>query len=67
MSEWISVKDRLPLKHIGVIVWVEAGSWGKGFLDADGRWRSFDTSFSLETYIPMVTHWMPLPEPPEVE
>lgn len=62
---WISVEDRLPIKHIGVIILVEAGSWCKGWSDHEERWRPFDTSVSYETYVPMVTHWTPLPEPPK--
>lgn len=64
MSEWISVKDKLPeTKH---------GTWSKDdYLvinlysynigrTRDGVWVDMDNN-----YIDDVTHWMQLPEPPE--
>jgi len=71
MSEWISVKDRLPNKitnnkGISEIVLI-TGSKGhclRAYLDL-GVWI-VDTGSKL--YITeAVTHWMPLPEPPEVK
>lgn len=70
MSEWISVKDRLP--EIGVEVLICDVNGSNGFRDVwsleldeeygdvcwegkDGCWYSPDS----------VTHWMSLPEPPE--
>ncbi len=58
MSEWISVKDRLPstIGHYiayspGMITWV--------FFSSNKKW-CFDN-----TFLKGVTHWMPLPKPPE--
>lgn len=67
MSEWISVKDRMPETYGRYLVHVEdiAGHepqesceyieyyWGNGRFTG---WEIF-----------RVTHWMPLPEPPESE
>ena len=70
MSKWISVNDRLP----------EVGAWylviddflaGKGkqtmgFLDLAGNtaiWLPLDERD--DDYGMAVTHWMPLPEPPQ--
>ena len=61
-QEWISVEERLPPDGKAVLVvlrnndmkvqWVEIGiRW-------HGQWND------VERFI--VTHWMPLPEPPEV-
>lgn len=61
MSEWISVKDRLPEKDGEYLAFIKAGCiticWydGQKWLDSDGcewaeRW---------------VTHWAALPKPPE--
>lgn len=62
MSDWISVKDRLPKKNGDYIVYGEWGS-GKKYMDIvdfavhDGYFR---TVWNFD-----VTHWMPLPQEPE--
>lgn len=61
MSEWISVKERLPKAFECVIVCrpkkgtmiVEAGC-----LDVNDWWKVYGTRTKA------VTHWMPLPDPP---
>lgn len=55
---WISVKDRLPEKKGDYIAYTKDGIvWPYWF---DDVW--FDTlGYATDT----VTHWMPLPEPPE--
>lgn len=69
MSEWISVKDRLPEYGKDVLVcdcnsrnYISVWSLEKDtdggtnyWEDCRGWWQSFDE----------VTHWMPLPEPPK--
>lgn len=62
MTEWISVKDRLPEGYEAVIV-CRKGRGGKciveqGFLDVNGWWRVYGMRTKS------VTHWMPLPDPP---
>ena len=52
MSEWISVKDRLPLT--GTV------------LATDGIIVITAPASSVTKDGPAITHWMPLPEPPEV-
>lgn len=64
MSEWISVKDRLPEQFVSVLGSMsDAGEFppvrecymvGKAFFFP-----------ALSEFHP-VTHWMPMPEPPEV-
>ena len=62
MSEWISVKDELPESHEpfiardkwGGISVVKQRSWG------DPDWLVGGLQLSRD-----ITHWMPLPEPPE--
>ena len=81
MSEWISVKDRLPgdeqevlviahgwdgrLVYVGSHKRVEAQkSWLTGITNKSSEWSLWGWSYLKE---PMVTHWMPLPEPPKEE
>jgi len=59
MSEWISVKDRLPTRGVDILGYAGLVYWGWycefGFLD------NLEECIREET-----THWMPLPNPPEV-
>ena len=74
-SEWISVDERLPENYGPVLVACEGltiggaapiaiGSYGGGFWslsDADG------TCYLTKYMRVVVTHWMPLPEPPKMK
>ena len=75
VQEWISVKDRLPDSNGQYIVTAcdEGCSAGEGiWYDTvvviaeyyDGSWTWFEggSEYDLSG---IVTHWMPLPEPPE--
>lgn len=59
-SKWMSVKDRLPETETSVLVCTERGyiflSWAS---NEDVFW------FYNEDEDDRVTHWQPLPEPPE--
>ena len=72
MSEWISVKDRLPEKY-AYVLWVRTD----GVLDQQvvegyyDSWPSSGMQFWRETRTPsiprslsVVSHWQPLPAPP---
>nr|DAI02020.1 MAG TPA: Protein of unknown function (DUF551) [Bacteriophage sp.] len=76
---WISVKDRLPehgkqvlliaygwsdtTVYIGQLKHTDAEtSWLTGFTSKESEWCIQGWSYLKE---PLVTHWMPLPEPPE--
>jgi hypothetical protein len=57
VNRWIPVTEQLP--DVGVRVLMFLGSlFAVGSLDADGDWYGAGIA---------PTHWMPLPEPPEVE
>ena len=65
--KWISVKERLPVKQFGVIV-------RTGHNLVTTGWRSYHVDVKggelwevdgAHNYRNDVTHWMPLPEPPE--
>lgn len=72
-NKWISVKDKLPKSVTNkVLVWLEHedlnGYIGFGHYEkykGQEIWFDLEHSepFSIRGYI--VTHWMPLPEPPE--
>ena len=81
VQEWISVEDRLPsdeqdvlviahgwggrLVYVGSYKRVEAQkSWLTGITNKSSEWLLCGWSYLKE---PMVTHWMPLPKPPEGE
>lgn len=69
MSEWISVDERLPENRIAQLVWVpERRNIYAAYFDkevGDGYWRVFGSyGRAIEQE---VTHWMPLPDPPDVQ
>ena len=74
MNKWISVKDQLPEEDTPVIVTYIGGVSGKPHSDVlgavrDGVWYWYD-GFPIEVSKEItveVTHWMPLPEPPNEE
>lgn len=58
MAEWISVKDRLP-RNSNTVLCVTKN--GRPFVSKyNYAWSRWAVSGSVK-----VTHWMPLPEPPE--
>lgn len=58
MSEWISVKERLP-EHENAVLCVTKN--GNPFIGRyDHTWKHWRVSGSVT-----VTHWMLLPEPPK--
>lgn len=73
MSEWISVKDRMP-EDDGYYMVYAKGYWGNNRLIGDLAISKFDKNYETPWGIErgkargwkgIITHWMPLPEPPE--
>jgi hypothetical protein len=72
MMKWISVKDRLPeVSDKPLLVWTRdfnclnlAVFTGK---ENVGQWKIYPMYDIWYTTNSFVTHWMPLPEPPEKE
>lgn len=65
MGEWIKCSERMPGDFEDVLVtdgvYVEV-MW----LDCDGYWDSWVEPWAVTVGREDITHWMPLPEPPEV-
>lgn len=77
MSEWIRVEDRLPDKMNVYIVYAQGGNplydddiWCKNIVTlaeyAFGEWTWHENGNEYDI-TDIVTHWMPLPEPPRME
>lgn len=80
MSEWISVNDALPEDHSWVLVWHtgygtpkkalfhEECYAGDFELDGGGRVSFLNDWWEVDGHnknVGAITHWMPLPAPPE--
>ena len=67
VPHWISVEERLPEKHVEVLICTE--DYGKNELGFAivAVWDGSDwiETWNREKSIHYVTHWMPLPEPPK--
>ena len=61
MSEWIPVSERLPQDDQRVLVWSQSNGLHIAYLDWQRQWRDADDNYGKK-----ITHWMPLPDPPEV-
>lgn len=67
MGEWISIKERLPEELTEVMVFMEATPQGvfMAFLE-NGKWLDgYSGKGIVLMQQELVTHWMPLPEPPK--
>lgn len=65
MSEWISVKDRLP-ENGKEVLFSDGSSIMVGWYNADEEYWEL-TDADMIAYAQDVTHWMPLPRLPEEE
>ena len=68
MNEWISVKERLPISGQRVVVFAKS-KWGSPHVTICTfyviRENRVIPRLRWSRGIYEVTHWMPLPEPPE--
>jgi Protein of unknown function (DUF551) len=65
MSEWISVKDRLPETGDDVLVWLDHGCELASYLIPYGWQSEFINWLEWAACRVNITHWMPLPEAPK--
>ena len=64
MSEWISITDKLPKRGDFCLVSTEFGR----ITIAEYGWEAWlfnDVYSTMQQPLSYVTHWMPLPKPPE--
>lgn len=67
---WISTNDRLPENEQYVMLWTKTGvmKYAQYLNDEPHRpWITYDEDGSIRAWDNVVTHWMPLPEPPKEE
>lgn len=58
---WIPVSERLPEEGISVLAWGHMNEPGIAWR-REGMWEDVE-----EIWLTGITHWMPLPHPPEVD
>lgn len=63
MTEWVKCSDRLPEKDIGILIFWN-GNVRMAELQNTGSHFDFFVSGTFYLDGEDVTHWMPLPEPP---
>lgn len=64
MSEWISIKDRLPDVIGDYLCYDDGAGIAWAFFNSAKQWAYSHLDGDNGYYV-FVTHWMPLPEPPK--
>ncbi|OGC94038.1 MAG: hypothetical protein A2W25_11695 [candidate division Zixibacteria bacterium RBG_16_53_22] len=64
MSNWISMKNRLPESPAWVLVYA---SGAMNCMAYDGGWKDWTAAQAHNIAIDDITHWMPLPWPPAID
>ena len=67
VQEWVSVDDKLPDYFTSVLVWCPGNKCiYAAYRNARQEWYTFDDTIG-HVVVNMVTHWMPMPQPPKGE
>ena len=64
MPQWISVKDRLPQESTHCVIRIDDGEYQVAWRE-NGHWIMFNPCCIYNSQLNNVTHWQPLPKPPE--
>ena len=75
VQEWISVKDKLPPYNHDVLVYrpnmamkIVVDSYDGYYGEDDAEWHEGWAKYGKDIHNnPLITHWMPLPQPPKGE
>ena len=75
VQEWISVEDKLPPYNHDVLVYrpdmamkIVVDSYDGYYGEDDGEWYEGWAKYGKDIHNnPLITHWMPLPQPPKGE
>lgn len=67
MSEWISVKDRLPEPFVPVLGYMPLRISDNIEILYRTKTELWNSQEHGDCFFGTPSHWMPLPEPPEVE
>lgn len=65
-QQWISVTERLPVPGERVLAAGDGVFVGESYLSESGVWRRYYGALWVLLGCAPVTHWMPLPDAPEV-
>lgn len=65
-QQWISVTERLPVPGERVLAARDGVFVGESYLSESGVWRRYYGALWVLLGCAPVTHWMPLPDAPEV-
>jgi len=75
MSKWISVKDRLPENNSRILAWSDGSLYDSFFMGDNFILLGYSSHhkkqimgnlyMKKEFILRDISHWMPLPEPPE--